>query len=144
MTQAGGSAPRPLSDGAPPLTAVLVIEEEPDPELEQRRTKRHPFIAFAWYKRVDDRAASDEEGVARSCDVSDGGIGMVTTRPFPLNAYLFIELIAGESRISALGRVMHSSALTSGHFRVGVRVESVPPTCQLAWQQLLAEERPDG
>jgi hypothetical protein len=111
---------------------------EADPE--QRRAARHVFITFAWYKRIDDAALHDEEGVARSCDVSEDGVGIVTSRPLPVSARLFLELIAGTTRLSALGRVVHSAVLPNGHFRLGVRIESVPPTCKLAWQRLIDHE----
>lgn len=115
---------------------VVLAKGGAPPEDEQRHAVRHSFITFAWYKRIDDGAADEEQGVARSCDVSNDGVGMVTTRNLPLNAYLFLELIAGGSRISALGRVKHTAAMANGHFRVGIRIQSVPPTCKLAWERL--------
>lgn len=105
-------------------------------EAEQRQVARRTCIMFAWYKRIDDAAADDEEGVAHSCDVSEDGAGMVTTRAFPAAAQLFLELIAETGRISALGRVIHSTALPNGSFRIGIRIETVPPTCRVAWQRL--------
>jgi hypothetical protein len=104
---------------------------------EQRRAARHSLVSFAWYKRIDEGADDDEEGVARSCDVSEGGVGIVTVRAFPTNARVLLELIARGSRITALGRVMHSAALPNGNFRIGIRIENVPPTCNLSWQRLI-------
>ena len=104
---------------------------------DKRVATRHEYINFAWYKRVDDSAMDSEEGVARSCDVSEGGVGMVVTRKIPAGARLFMELISRAGRISAIGTVKHCTDVGNGQFRIGIGIVSVPPTDQLAWKQMV-------
>ena len=119
-----------------PAERTRLAKNSQHPTTEQRHTTRRAAIMFAWYKRIDDAAADEEEGVAHSCDVSKDGIGIVTTRKLPEKARLFLELIAEGGRISALGRVVHGATLPNGQFRTGIRIEIVPPSCKLIWQQL--------
>lgn len=107
------------------------------PRLDQRRTPRHEYINFGWYKRIDSGARDAEQGVARSCDVSDSGVGMILTRPLPKAAQLFLELIGRAGSISAIGTVMHCADVGNGCFRVGIRIDSIPPTDELTWQQMV-------
>ena len=107
------------------------------PAQNKRAAPRHEYINFAWYKRVDDGANELDEGVARSCDVSDAGVGMVVTRPMPGAAKVFLELIGRAGSISAVGTVMHCSDLGNGCFRVGIRIDSIPPTDELTWRQMV-------
>lgn len=105
--------------------------------LDKRQKPRHEYINFAWYKRVDNAAEESDQGVARSCDVSDGGVGMIVTRPLPEAARLFLELISRAGRISAIGTVMHCADAGHGCFRVGIRIDTVPPTDELTWRQMV-------
>lgn len=106
-------------------------------DRDKRGAMRHEYVHFAWYKRIDDRALASEEGVARSCDVSGHGVGMITTRSLSAGSRLFIELIGRVGRISALGTVMHCTAVGHGCFRIGIRVDCLPPTDQGTWQQMV-------
>lgn len=104
---------------------------------DQRAAARHEYINFAWYKRIDDGAQEQEEGVARSCDVSESGVGMVVTCRLPSAARLFLELISRAGSISAVGTVMHCADVGNGCFRIGIRVDSIPPTDALTWRQMV-------
>ena len=103
---------------------------------ERRVAARYEFAAFAWYKRIDDAAEASEEGVARSCDISETGVGIVTARALPVGAKVFLKIIAAGASVSAIARVMHCRALENGNFRLGLEVFCVPPTDRQVWKYL--------
>jgi hypothetical protein len=105
---------------------------------EKRGASRLDYVHFAWYKRIDDSALESEEGVARSCDVSGSGVGMITTRSLSAGSRLFIELIGRVGRISAIGTVVHCADVGNGCFRLGIRIDTLPPTDQGTWQQMVS------
>jgi hypothetical protein len=103
--------------------AALVKDDE------HRELPRSSFISFIWYKRLGDGAAeAPAEGLARSCDISEAGVGLVTPREIPAGALIFVEIATPEGGVSAVGRVMHSRALGNGAYRLGIQLEVVPPT----------------
>jgi hypothetical protein len=108
-----------------------------------RASERLTFITFTWYKRVDDAAQPSEEGVARSCDISNTGAGMVTSRALPAGARVFVEVVSRVGNLSALCRVMHCAPTHDGCFRVGLRIEFVPPTDQMTLQRIVAPSGDD-
>jgi hypothetical protein len=93
-------------------------------------------VSFAWYKRIDDEARESEEGVARSCDVSQDGLGLVTTRVLPVGSRVLVELITETGNLSVVGTVRHCSPREQEQVRIGVFVEIVPPTDKLTWRRL--------
>jgi hypothetical protein len=105
---------------------------------EQRLSERHSFISFCWYKRIDDRAKDSEEAVARLRDVSAGGIGMMTGEALPVDARLLVEIVSQVGRVSVLCRVTHCSPTQEQGFRVGLKVDAVPPNDQMAWRRILS------
>lgn len=90
-----------------------------------RQAPRNPMIRFVWYRvLVEDGPAA--EGVARSCDVSNSGIGIQTTREIPPGATLFVEIAAQDFNLSAVGRVVHCAA-RGDTYRVGIAFVVIPP-----------------
>jgi hypothetical protein len=108
-----------------------------DEDQDKRGAVRHEYVNFAWFKRVDDSALEADEGVARSCDVSGHGVGMITTRALPAGSRLFIELIGRAGRVSAIGTVVHCADAPNGCYRIGIRIDSLPPTDQLTWKDMV-------
>lgn len=119
------------------MKAPVPISSLP-PGAERRSGQRWGLITFAWYKRVDDAAAADEEGVARSCDVSAAGLGMVTARHLEVGARLFIELMTNAGNVSLIGRVRNLRPAPGGCFRLGILVEALPPSDRHSWERLCA------
>lgn len=103
-----------------------------------RAAERLSFITFAWYRRIDDAAVASEQGVARSCDVSDTGAGLVTSRALPPGARLFLEVTSRVGNLSAIAVVAHCAPTQDGCFRVGLRIEFVPPTDQMTLLRIVA------
>ena len=115
----------------------MTVTTPPPPSSNRRSYERYQFSTFAWYKRVDEGASDDEEGVARSCDVSLKGVGLVTTRELPVGAVLFLEIVSQEGSVSVVGRVQHGRPTGAGQYRLGLLVYCIPPTDQQTWKRIL-------
>jgi hypothetical protein len=120
---------RPRATGDP-----NAAEAPPD----SRRSVRRTCIQFLWYCSVDEL---DARGLARTVDVAEGGIGLVTNHPLASGAKLFMVVVTRFGRIAFLGKVMHVHQPEVGSYRVGVRIEVIPPTDRASWSRLLQEER---
>jgi hypothetical protein len=108
----------------------------------QRRAKRHTLVRFVWFRIIDEYDAQDAplEGIAHSCDIARGGIGVVTAHPYPLGTRLFVEIATRDRSISAVGEVVHSMPTRDENYRVGVRFVVVPPNDRILLRQLCTEE----
>ncbi len=106
----------------------------------ERVASRHELATFVWYKIVGSSDGTDTcEGMARSCDASRSGIGLVTSRALPLGARLFVEIVVPEGNLSVVGTIVHCSSQPDGLFRVGVRLEIVPPNDRQTLARMVAE-----
>ena len=114
----------------------MTVSTPPPPSSNRRSYERYPFTTFAWFKRIDEGALDDEEGVARSCDVSLKGAGVVTSRELPVGARVFLEIVATQGSVSVVGRVQHCSPTGVGQFRVGILVYCIPPTDLQTWKRI--------
>jgi hypothetical protein len=115
----------------------LVSQERPEP-AEKRKSQRRALFTFCWYKRVDDAALDNEEAVANLQDVSDGGLGMLTPQAPPIGARLLVEIVSNVGRVSLLGRVSNCAPLNGRAYRVGLRVETVPPNDLATWRKMVS------
>lgn len=106
------------------------------PGSEARSHPRRRLVTFAWYKRIDDYAMDEEEGVAQSCDVSQGGLGIVTSRPIPARSRVLIELVTEGYRLCVVGSVAFCTSLGDERYRLGVKMSFVPPTQRANWRKL--------
>jgi hypothetical protein len=108
---------------------------------EARREARHDLVSFTWYKvlPIGGAGASGDtpEGIARSCDLSSRGVGLVLSRPLAKDAWVFLEVGLSSGRVSMIGRVRHCRDLGSGLFRVGCAIEIVPPNDRQAVARFL-------
>lgn len=120
----------------------------------QRRNARYRYVRLAWFHRLDDATyedvlpvdASDDgadrgeeaptEGMARSCDISKSGVGLVLTRPLPVGERIFLELVCDDGSVSLIGRVVHCSRRPDGFWRTGLDIEIVPPTDRLTLSRI--------
>jgi hypothetical protein len=97
-----------------------------------RRAERHRAIQFLWFHCLD----GESGGLARTVDVSETGVGFITTQDVALRERVFVVLLTPFGRVSAIARVAHRSVLPEGTFRVGVQLEIVPPPDRVAWATL--------
>jgi hypothetical protein len=101
----------------------------------RRGERRHPLISFVWFQIIDDTEPSDEYAdwasssgcIARSCDISAGGIGITASQSCPVGSKVFMEISTGGFHISAAGQAIHARCTTEGQFRIGINFLVVPP-----------------
>jgi hypothetical protein len=106
---------------------------------DRRASARYDFATFVWFKRIDDGANPSEEGVARSCDISETGVGLVTAKLLPAGAQLFLKLVASGASVSVIARVTHCRPVDNGSFRLGLKIECIPPTDRQTWMWLASQ-----
>jgi hypothetical protein len=107
---------------------------------EGRRSPRHKYVQFLWFHCLEGSGA----GLARTLDISEEGIGFISSHEIARNERVFVVLLTPFGRISSVARVMHSSLVAEGSFRIGVRLEIVPPTDKAAWVALVDEDKETG
>lgn len=101
-----------------------------------RRSERRAYVHFTWFQCIDPVEDDAARGIGRACDVAEGGLGFVATHELQPGCRLFLVLVAPVGRVSAVGTVMHCRAEPGGQFRIGVRVDLVPPIDQPTWATL--------
>lgn len=115
----------------------------------QRRSQRSPLVRFIWYKLIEEDGIAppmDEiptEGIAHSCDIAAGGIGIRITHSYPAGSKLFIEIATGEFTISAVGLVVHSRQVGEGRYQVGMRFLVIPPNDRILLRKLCPTDQMD-
>jgi hypothetical protein len=67
------------------------------------------------------------EGISKTCDLSEIGIGLHTPQALPIGRMIFVEIAMQEFNLSAIGKILYSKPTTEGYHRVGVRFTIVPP-----------------
>lgn len=97
---------------------------------ERRIAKRHSLVRFVWYKVLTnefDQLESSLEGISKSCDISETGVGLYTTSPIPIGTPVFLEIATLKFNISCIGKVAYSRQSENNYFRIGVRFVLLPP-----------------
>jgi hypothetical protein len=97
---------------------------------ERRITKRHSLVRFVWYKVLSnefDQLESSLEGISKSCDISETGVGLYATSHIPVNTPVFLEIATLKFNISCIGKVAYSRQSEKNYFRIGVRFVLLPP-----------------
>jgi c-di-GMP-binding flagellar brake protein YcgR len=87
---------------------------------ERRRWTRIPAEHLVSYTHFDEQMTPDDMGVARTLDLSEGGILMEMTRDLEEGSPLEIKMVSGDHTLRARGRIVHSQRLSSGRWRVGL------------------------
>ena len=75
----------------------------------QRSGVRRPLVNFVWYQLLGEDIDESLAGIARSCDLSSSGAGIVTPRPLPTGALIFLEIATRKGNLSAVGRIIRCS-----------------------------------
>ena len=87
---------------------------------ERRKWPRILTEHLVAYKRLDERAVPDEAGVARTLDLSEGGVVLEMIHPLEVGCCLEIKMVSGDRILKARARVVHSQELPAKRWRVGV------------------------
>ena len=72
------------------------------------------------YTRLDNEVVPDEAGVARTLDLSQGGVVLEMTHPLDAGGRLEIKMVSGDRILKARGRVVYSQDLPDKRWRVGI------------------------
>jgi hypothetical protein len=99
-------------------------------EGDRRVAIRHITVKFVWYKVLPQESDGEDfpnEGISKTCDISETGIGLHVPRGLPLGRQIFIEINTKEFNLSAVGKIIYSKATMEGYHRVGVHFVVIPP-----------------
>lgn len=89
---------------------------------ELRQSGRSRVVGFAWFQVLGE----SEGGLARSCDLSSSGLGLVTSRAIEPGLRVFLKLMHRGRSVSVVGNVMHCRQ-EGALYRVGLQLEVVAP-----------------
>ncbi len=97
--------------------------------IDNRLATRHPTVNFIWYKIIDgsDDGKQPVEGISKSSDISESGVGMMVTRLIPKGTTVFVEVATRDFNISAVGKVVYTKYEGEGFYRAGVVFLAIPP-----------------
>jgi c-di-GMP-binding flagellar brake protein YcgR len=133
------AAPPPLPIKGP-LQAESSSEWTVDGLMDRRRHERQVINTFVWYKILSEDPDS-VEGIARSFDISEGGIAMVLSKPLPMEAKVFLEIGVGSLRLSAVGRIVHVKTQGDRYF-IGIEFQLLPPNDRIQLQRYFRRGQP--
>jgi hypothetical protein len=109
--------------------------------VERRGAERFSYRELVWFKLVeykDEQAGDSVEGVSRSCDVSTGGLGLISSHPMPEGQNIFLEISGKGFEFSATGQVVYSRPIERNIHRVGVRFSALPPGNRIDLDRLIS------
>lgn len=105
-----------------------------------RIAPRHPTVNFIWYKELIDEDVDTTvpaEGISRSCDISKTGLGLYTANPLTKERLIFVEMVAKEFNLSAVGKIVHVKQMKDGLYRAGIHFLAIPPTDRRSMNEFL-------
>ena len=105
---------------------------------DSRRSARQPFVQFLWFHGL----GAGRSGIGHSVDVSEHGMGFISSLKLVAKELAFLVILTPFGRISAIGTVMHATEHGPNSFRIGIRLDVVPPTDRAAWTTLVAKGAP--
>ncbi len=108
---------------------------------ERRKTPRVPVEHLVSYKVVDERGETDDMGMARTLDLSEGGLVLEMTHALDKSAELEMKMVSGDHILEAKGRAVYSKLLGSGSWRVGIAFTEITEGDLAAIAQEIEERR---
>ena len=97
-------------------------------DKEARKEERHEIISFIWFKSIPTSPdVASVEGIARTSDLSNAGLGIVTNQAIAIGTWLFVEIRTRRGSISAVACAMHERRMDDGRHRTGLSLVVVPP-----------------
>lgn len=87
---------------------------------ERRKTPRVLAEHLVSYVLLDEQGEAQEVGMARTLDLSKGGIVLEMSHPLDERSHLRVKMVSGDRILEAAGLVVYSTALPSDLWRVGV------------------------
>jgi c-di-GMP-binding flagellar brake protein YcgR len=93
---------------------------------ERRKWTRIRAEHLVSYTHFDENGEADERGMARTLDLSEGGMVLEMTRPAKVGEHLQIKMVTGDQILKAAATVVYSNRLPADRWRVGVRFTEIP------------------
>ena len=87
------------------------------------RVRRYHLVAFTHY---DDEGGIQNQGLARTLDLSCKGLLFETTNPPDPRDRIILELQIGDEVLCLEGQVIHVELLPNQHYSVGVSWPEIP------------------
>lgn len=112
-------------------------------EGDRRVATRHITVKFVWYKVLPLKPDGEDfpnEGISKTCDISETGMGLHVPRGLPIGRQIFIEINTKEFNLSAVGTIIYSRATMEGYHRVGVHFIVIPPNDRLLLSKHLSRD----
>jgi c-di-GMP-binding flagellar brake protein YcgR len=131
----GVSKSRRLSGGG---VGIVSVTEE------RRKWPRIPAEHLVSYARFDEHGELDQRGMARTLDLSEGGMVLEMTHPANVGEHLQIGMVSGDQILRANAAVVYSKPLPAGRWRVGVSFKEIPEEDVDAITQEVAKFRQRG
>jgi hypothetical protein len=101
---------------------------------DRRIASRYSTVKFVWYRILKLESNGENfpnEGISKTCDISETGIGLHAPRALPVGRMVFVEIATTEFNLSAIGKIIYSKPTTEGYHRIGVHFTIVPPNDRL-------------
>lgn len=111
---------------------------------ERRKWPRVLAEHLVSYAHFDEHGEPDDVGMARTLDLSEGGILLEITHSLKEGTALEIKMVSGERILRAKGVATHSASLSTGRWRVGVRFTEIPEGDLAAIAREVAKFRQSG
>ncbi len=86
---------------------------------ERRQSPRFPSEHLIAYTYWGSDRQPNEMGMAKTLDLSEGGVKIQIHRPFPKDANLQMFMAVEERLIEAIGLIVHQKELAEGHYELG-------------------------
>jgi c-di-GMP-binding flagellar brake protein YcgR len=111
---------------------------------ERRKWPRIRAEHLVSYARFDEHGELDERGMARTLDLSEGGMVLEMTHPANVGEHLQLGMVTGNRILRADAAVVYSIRLSTGRWRVGVFFSEIPEEDVGAIAQEVAKFRQRG
>ena len=113
---------------------------------DRRVASRYSTVRFVWYqilKMDSDGENFPSEGISKTCDISETGIGLHAPRALPVGRIVFVEIATTEFNLSAIGKIVYSRPTPEGYHRIGVNFTIVPPNDRLLLMRYFGSHEKD-
>lgn len=100
------------------MSAVSVREE-------RRKSPRVTALHLVSYTLFDEHGNPDDEGMARTLDLSEGGMLLEVMRPLSEGGSLQIKMVSGDHIVRAQAQVVYCQRSSADRWRVGMRFTEI-------------------
>lgn len=96
---------------------MISVERNP---IERRRYPRKDALHLLNYHPIEDGVQTEGLLMAKSLNISEGGLGLEVYRPIEIGVGMEIEIAIGNEIFPLQGKVVYTQKLTNWKYRIGV------------------------